>query len=113
MTPEGAAQRTTRRPPSLNLESRPGFVSHTGQNVQPAFLMLTMKTKLSVPFSAVRGIRSVRALAIVAFLFTQIFWIHMASAQTSPRERTSFNNDWRFIKGDPEGASSLSYTNVR
>ncbi|HWC58811.1 MAG TPA: beta-galactosidase GalB [Verrucomicrobiae bacterium] len=35
-----------------------------------------------------------------------------AEAVTSPRERTSFNDNWLFLQGDPSGATEeLSYTN--
>ncbi|TAL03010.1 MAG: DUF4982 domain-containing protein [Verrucomicrobia bacterium] len=37
-----------------------------------------------------------------------------ALAGNSPRERISFNDDWRFAKGDPEGAGAdLSYAKLR
>ena len=32
-----------------------------------------------------------------------------AAGGNSPRERLSFDNDWKFLLGDPEGAESLSY----
>lgn len=35
-------------------------------------------------------------------------------AQVPVRERISFNKDWRFAKGDPNGtAGMLSYNNIR
>jgi beta-galactosidase len=37
-----------------------------------------------------------------------------ATVQNAPRERISFNADWRFIKGDPADAGDkLSYTNIQ
>jgi len=36
-----------------------------------------------------------------------------APAEPSPRLRSSFNDGWRFTKGDPEGAPDLSYTQAK
>ena len=37
-----------------------------------------------------------------------------ANAATQPRERISFNDNWRFAQGDPAGVSNeLSYTNLK
>jgi len=36
------------------------------------------------------------------------------AAQTSVRQRISFNTDWRFTRGDPDGAAGkLSYDNIK
>lgn len=49
---------------------------------------------------------SKRAAALVAVLF--------AAANLFAAERISFNDDWRFAKGDPEGVGAgLSYSNTR
>jgi beta-galactosidase len=36
-----------------------------------------------------------------------------APAEPSPRVRSSFNDGWRFTKGDPQGAPDLSYTQAK
>ncbi len=39
---------------------------------------------------------------------------YLANAADLPRERISFNDNWRFIKGDPAGVSNeLSYTSLK
>jgi beta-galactosidase len=45
------------------------------------------------------------SLALASFVHAQ---------STTPRERTSFDADWRFIKGDPaEAGTSLAYVNIK
>lgn len=50
-----------------------------------------------------------------AVIFTAMLFITMLASAASPlRERWSFDADWRFIKGDPEGISNeLSYPNIK
>jgi beta-galactosidase len=49
------------------------------------------------------------ALVLAPALRSAAAVVHMV-----PRERISFNNDWRFIKGDPDGVgTSLTYTNIK
>jgi beta-galactosidase len=60
---------------------------------------------------------------MIRFMLKQIFLVALiifaggnlpAADNPSPRERVSFNDNWRFTRGDPEGVgASLSYTNIR
>jgi beta-galactosidase len=48
--------------------------------------------------------------AALVLMLASVSW----AAQTLVRERISFNADWRFAKGDPDGAAGkLSYSNIR
>jgi len=47
-------------------------------------------------------------------LVAPVFFCNAAAASTSPRERLSFNSDWRFIKGDPpDTGDKLKYENIK
>ncbi len=50
----------------------------------------------------------------MALTLSQAFGSEVVPAQTSPRERISFNADWRFMQGDPNGAGDrLSYNTIK
>ncbi len=56
--------------------------------------------------------RFIRLLLLLSFASAAV--PIMSHAATSPRERTSFNQDWRFTKGDPDWlAGQLDYTVLR
>ncbi|RPJ59813.1 MAG: DUF4982 domain-containing protein [Acidobacteria bacterium] len=45
---------------------------------------------------------------------TTVLFCNLTAAPASPRERLSFNSDWRFIKGDPPGTGdTLKYENIK
>src|ERR1700733_7275636 len=50
-----------------------------------------------------------------AVIFTALLFATMLASAAPPiRERSSFDANWRFIKGDPDGASNeLSYSNIK
>ena len=48
-----------------------------------------------------------------ALLLASIVAHAAEAAAPSPRERISFNNDWRFIKGDPGGETNLDYKSLK
>src|ERR1700677_1993322 len=49
-----------------------------------------------------------------AIIFTSLLFATMLASAASPRERSSFDADWRFIKGAPDGISNeLSYSNIK
>ncbi len=51
---------------------------------------------------------------IAALLVASGFGASAASTPAPVRERLSFNADWRFVKGDPDGVGDkLSYTNIK
>ena len=57
----------------------------------------------------------------MAPILGQVLGSAVVQAQASPRERVSFNADWRFVKGDPNGTgdsrdanlASLRYSNIK
>ena len=50
----------------------------------------------------------------VALVLGQALTAEVVQAQTSPRERISFNADWRFTKDDPNGAAGkLGYSDIK
>ncbi len=49
------------------------------------------------------GFKNGLSLAITAVIFAGISWSSTESAHSSPLERISVDDDWRFIKGDPPG----------
>ena len=51
--------------------------------------------------------------ASMALFLGQVFIPDAVQAQTSPRERISFNVDWRFTKDDPNGAGKLRYGDIK
>jgi beta-galactosidase len=53
--------------------------------------------------------------SVLAAIFTVALLTAMHVSAASPaRERCSFDNDWRFVKGDPEGISNqLSYSTIK
>src|SRR6476620_11127385 len=60
--------------------------------------------------------RSISVFATSAALgaFLAIGSTFSQAAESSPRERLSFNSGWRFVKGDPAGTeSSLSYSTLK
>src|SRR5262245_24642853 len=80
----------------------------------PVLLFQLMKINAVSRFTFRCGIRSFSAVAILALTLAPALRSAAAEAQASPRERSSFNTDWRFIKGDPEGVgATLSYTNIK
>jgi beta-galactosidase len=53
-------------------------------------------------------------MAGMALVLGQVLGSDGVQAQTPPRERISFNADWRFTKDDPNGtADKLSYNNIK
>ncbi len=49
---------------------------------------------------------------LILILFAPVFLCNAATP--APRERLSFNSDWRFIKGDPPGVGDkLTYENIK
>src|SRR5215831_3229331 len=67
---------------------------------------------------SVPGFNFVRANQLLFLLLVLVLAPSSRSApavtHTAPRERTSFDSDWRFIKGDPEGVgTTLSYANIK
>ena len=62
------------------------------------------------------------AVTVWMLVLGQVFLSDVVQAQTLPRERISFNADWRFTKDDPNGAAgtvetqnlaSLRYSNIK
>src|SRR6185369_8351875 len=54
-----------------------------------------------------------RALVVACVFAALSLHSNAAPNSQSPRERTSFNADWRFIKSDPSDVGDqLNYTNV-
>jgi beta-galactosidase len=59
------------------------------------------------------ALKSGRQFLIAAFLLISSL-AAIAEPEPPVRERLSFNADWRFVKGDPDGASNtLSYANIK
>jgi beta-galactosidase len=49
-----------------------------------------------------------------AVIFTALLFVATLASAAPARERSSFDDNWRFIKGDPEGISNeLSYRNIK
>ena len=72
--------------------------------------------KRSFEVTAFTGMSPLRRclLAGMALVLGQVCASDVVQAQTPPRERISFNADWRFTKDDPNGAAGkLSYGNIR
>jgi beta-galactosidase len=70
--------------------------------------MLTIRKRL-LQRAGNRG-RCLPAAIFIAVLFATM----LASAGPAIRERSSFDADWRFVRGDPEGISNqLSYSNIK
>src|SRR6185312_12065818 len=65
------------------------------------------------PFKVGSMSRTPLAMRILSvFVLLGLAATSFAKSAPSPRERTSFNNDWRFLQSDPTGtAEELSYTN--
>src|SRR5262245_55532818 len=77
-------------------------------------LFLFMKLNSVSGFKACSKLKVVLLLAILASVLAPRADLGAAVIHSSARERSSFNSDWRFIKGDPEGVgTSLSYTNIK
>jgi beta-galactosidase len=58
--------------------------------------------------------RTVRAIAFALVLCASSFFPGTAAAQGPARERISFNDDWRFAKGDPSNAAGkLDYQRIK
>jgi beta-galactosidase len=58
--------------------------------------------------------RNAYFLVGLALVLTQVSGARVVQAPASPRERISFNTDWRFMQGDPNGtADKLSYGNIK
>ena len=53
-------------------------------------------------------------ITLILILIAPVLFCNTFAAPTSPRERLSFNSDWRFIKGDPPGTGDkLTYETIK
>lgn len=59
------------------------------------------------------GCRARSLLVLLAPALLLVATALLAAEPTSPRERLSFNADWRFVKGDPAGDTNLDYRTLK